>query len=136
MYYGGITGKQKALAKTKFQEDPKCRLFIANAQSGGTGLDGFQLVCDTCAFVEMTQSPADSDQAEDRLLRPKQKNSVTCFYLPANDSVDMDIIEIWDNKREMIDKLVEGKEQSDSKDLLMSLFRKYSNIQKFSDKGL
>lgn len=129
-YYGGTSSKNKILAKEKFIKDPECRMFIANAQSGGTGLDGFQVVCDTCAFVEGTQSPADSDQAEDRLLRPKQKNSVTCYYLPAKDSVDIDIMEIWDNKREMIDKLVEGKEQSESQDLLMRLYRKFSNKQK------
>jgi len=136
LYYGGMSQKNKTAALDKFLEDESCTFFIGNAQSAGTGLDGMQHVCDTTVFIEFTHSPADSDQAEDRVLRPGQKNPVTCFYLPADGTIDMDIMANWDIKREMIDQIVEGKECSSGDDLMQQLFIKYAGPPQKSSRGM
>jgi SWI/SNF-related matrix-associated actin-dependent regulator 1 of chromatin subfamily A len=136
LYYGGMSNPQKVKSFETFLNDPHCIFFVGNAQSAGTGLDGMQHVCNTTVFIEITQSPADSDQAEDRVVRPGQLNPVTCFYLPADNTIDMDIMENWDLKREMIDQIVEGKETSDCDDLLSALFLKYAGPMQNSKAGL
>jgi len=136
MYYGGMSNKKKQAAFKRFLEDPECLFFDANIQSGGTGLDGMQHICDTCCFTEISRSPMESDQAEDRLLRPGQEHNVGSFFLPAAGTVDMDIMESWDIKREMVDQIVEGKEVSDDNDLLLNLFNKYAGAPQKPEGGM
>lgn len=66
-YVGGMNEKQKDEAKRRFMEDDDCRVFIGNIQAAGTGLT--LTVSSTVVFAEMSYSPSDMEQCEDRACR-------------------------------------------------------------------
>jgi SNF2 family DNA or RNA helicase len=62
-----------------FYNNPKIKLFLSTIRAGGVGIN---LVCaDTVVFTDLSWTPADLLQAEDRLLRIGQKNNVNVYYL-------------------------------------------------------
>jgi SNF2 family DNA or RNA helicase len=76
---GDASHTQREKAKDKFLDDPKARVLILQAKSGGFGLDGLQHVCNTCFFVEPTQQPNVFHQAIARLHRTGQRNRVRVY---------------------------------------------------------
>lgn len=121
--YGGMSTNEREDARLKFIEDPKCRVIVANIQAGGVGIDGFQDVCSDVAFAEFSHTPNYHRQAEDRLHRSGQHNSVTSYYLVAPGTVDMDAIEVLDSRAKMLDGVLDGKETATS-DLLTELLER------------
>lgn len=121
--YGGISTQEREDMRQRFIGDPSCRVMVANIQSGGVGIDGFQEVCSDVAFAEFSHTPNYHRQAEDRLHRPGQHNSVTSYYLVAPDTVDMDAVEVLDDRAKMLDGVLDGKEAADI-DLLTELLER------------
>ena len=78
---GAITGASRERAKQKFIQDKSCTMLIANAQSGGVGIDGFQDVCSYIIFAEIYPHPGGFEQAIGRLERSGQTESVNVFLL-------------------------------------------------------
>jgi len=78
---GRVTGKLREEAKKKFISDKKCRVLIANPQSGGVGLDGFQHVCSYVIFADICPHPGDFDQAVARVDRSGQTETPTVYLL-------------------------------------------------------
>lgn len=106
--YGGMSDKEREAAKTKFIGSDDCKVLVANIQSGGVGIDGLQKVCCNCCFVECSVTPADHDQAEDRLCRIGQELPVTCYYLIAPETIDETIVETLDRKASTLAKVIDG----------------------------
>lgn len=106
--YGGMTEKAREMAKEQFVTMDCCKVLVANIQSGGVGIDGLQKVCSSCCFVECSVTPADHDQAEDRLCRIGQELPVTCYYLIAEGTVDEDLVAILDRKANTLSKVIDG----------------------------
>lgn len=121
--YGGMTATEREEARKKFINDPKCRVIVANIQAGGVGIDGFQEVCSDVAFAEFSHTPNFHRQAEDRLHRSGQHNSVTSYYLVAPGTVDMEAIEVLDARAKMLDGVLDGKETA-STDLLTEILER------------
>jgi SWI/SNF-related matrix-associated actin-dependent regulator 1 of chromatin subfamily A len=94
----------------RFQNDPKCRLFIGSIQAAGVGLT--LTASSNVAFLEYPWRPADFDQAVDRTHRIGQKSSVTAWCLIANvdgvKTIDEKIITILQRKRKTVDAIVDG----------------------------
>lgn len=121
--YGGMTPTEREEARTSFINNPKCRVVVANIQAGGVGIDGFQDVCSDVAFAEFSHTPNYHRQAEDRLHRSGQHNSVTSYYLVAPGTIDMDAIEVLDNRAKMLDGVLDGKATATT-DLLTELLER------------
>lgn len=121
--YGGMSNQERESMRQKFISDPSCRVMVANIQSGGVGIDGFQEVCSDVAFAEFSHTPNYHRQAEDRLHRSGQHNSVTSYYLVAPGTVDMDAVEVLDDRAKMLDGVLDGKEAADI-DLLTELLER------------
>lgn len=121
--YGGMSTQEREDMRQRFIGDPSCRVMVANIQSGGVGIDGFQEVCSDVAFAEFSHTPNYHRQAEDRLHRSGQHNSVTSYYLVAPDTVDMDAVEVLDDRAKMLDGVLDGKEAADI-DLLTELLER------------
>jgi SWI/SNF-related matrix-associated actin-dependent regulator 1 of chromatin subfamily A len=121
--YGGMSTADREAARSMFINDPDCRVMVANIQSGGVGIDGFQDVCSDVAFAEFSHTPLYHRQAEDRLHRSGQRSSVTSYYLVAPGTVDMDAVEVLDDRAKMLDGVLDGKEAADI-DLLTELMER------------
>jgi SNF2 family DNA or RNA helicase len=66
------------------------------------------------AFVELDWTPARLEQAEDRLHRIGQRDSVTAWYLIAPDTIDATMAAVIDRKRQVIGAVTDGRVYEDA----------------------
>ena len=90
----------------KFQKDENCQLIVCSLKAGGVGIT--LTAASDVVFLELGWTPADHSQAEDRCHRIGQEDNVMAWYLLANDSIDMDITELINEKRVVVDAATEG----------------------------
>jgi SWI/SNF-related matrix-associated actin-dependent regulator 1 of chromatin subfamily A len=90
----------------RFQNDPECKLLIASLKVLGIGVT--LTAAHHIAFAELGWTPADHDQAEDRLHRIGQKFPVNVYYYIGLDTIEEDIIEIIDTKRKIVSAATDG----------------------------
>lgn len=121
---GSVSSIKRNEAVQAFQNDPKVRLFVGNIQAAGTGLT--LTAASSVAFVELPWTPGELAQAEDRCHRIGQKNTVNIYYLLAKDTIEGDVIELLDEKRLVLDAVLDGQE-SDQSSLFSALIEKYEN---------
>ncbi len=108
MVDGRVTGDKRQAAVDAFQGDPSVRLLLGNIKAAGVGLT-LTAASATC-FVELPWTPGDCDQAEDRVHRIGQAaDSVEAYYLIAADTVEEDIVELLDEKREVVSASLDGR---------------------------
>ena len=105
-YYGGMSNTQKQEAKAKFINGVD--LFVANMQSGGTGLDGLQHVCNTVCVAELGWTSTGFDQAVGRVVRIGQKNEVNVYVPLTKGSIETHIMGIIDKSREITTQILDG----------------------------
>ena len=122
---GGITGDARELQKEMFIADPACRICVANIVAAGVGLDGLQEVACNMAFLEFAPSPEDHRQAEARLYRSGQRRPVFAHYLLADGTLDMELVEIRDQRVSMISAIMDGKETGAGLDFLGELLARH-----------
>jgi len=91
----------------KFQTDINCKLIVCSLKAGGIGIT--LTAASDVAFLELGWTPAEHDQAEDRIHRIGQKDGVTAWYLLAEDSIDEDITDLINEKRIVVDAATEGE---------------------------
>lgn len=91
-----VDGRKSAVQRQKsvdeFIDNPNVRVFIANLQSGGTGVDGLQKVCSRCFIAEVDWVPAQNEQAVARLDRIGQEEIVTAELFVAPGSISEKIL--------------------------------------------
>jgi len=76
----------------KFQTDKKTKLIVLQIRSGGVGITLTE--ASAIAFVELGDTAAEHEQAEDRIHRIGQKaDKIIAYYLIIQNSIDEDIIE-------------------------------------------
>jgi len=122
--YGGSSKKERDESITRFIDDKKVSLFIGNILAAGVGVDGLQKVCSNSCFVEFAKTPADHLQAEDRLHRLGQKDSVSAYYLIAPDTIDEELMETLDEGYKVLEGVLNGREMEEM-DLLTMMLKKY-----------
>jgi len=92
----------------RFQSDARCRLIVCSLKAAGVGIT--LTAASNVAFCELGWTPADHDQAEDRLHRIGQTDSVNCWYLVGKGTIDERIAKLIDEKRAVVDAATEGGE--------------------------
>ena len=116
LIYGGHPNHDKE--RTRFLEDPKCRMLIANPRAGGVGLN-LQSVCRYVIFAEPTSVPGEFKQASERVYRSGQTRVVSMWILKALGTIspkltanmlekERDIVETMRDKQSMLDELLGG----------------------------
>lgn len=94
----------------KFQENESVKAAVLGIRAAGVGLT--LTAASTVIFAEMSWTPGELVQAEDRAHRIGQVSSVNVYYLHAHDTVD-DLI--WDSvqhKLENVGQVLDGKEDT------------------------
>ncbi len=89
----------------RFQNDPKCRLFIGSIQAAGVGIT--LTASSHVVFCELDWVPGNVSQAEDRCHRIGQTDSVLVQHLVFDDSIDARMAEIIVQKQALIDSALD-----------------------------
>ena len=90
----------------RFQEDGGPELCVCSL---GVASHGFTLTAAAnVAFLELDWTPAKHDQAEDRVHRIGQAESVTAWYLLATETIDERIATLLAEKRDVVDSVTDG----------------------------
>lgn len=111
----------------KFQTDGSSRVFIGNMQAAGEGID--LTASSAVAFLEIGWTPSEHDQCEDRAHRIGQQDSVVCFYLVAENTIEDDLCKLIDNKRKTVKQIIDG-ENATPNELLKELMQQYKKHKK------
>ena len=91
----------------KFQKDPDCKLFIGSITAAGVGIT--LTAASHVVFAELDWVPGNVSQAEDRLHRIGQKNSVLVQHLVLEESLDAHMAKVIVKKQEVIEKALDKK---------------------------
>lgn len=119
---GSLNSKQRDDAVQAFQNNPEVKLFVGNIQAAGTGLT--LTAASSVAFLELPWTPGELVQAIDRCHRIGQKDTVNVYYLLANETIEMEIAQLLDSKRGVVDAILDGIEVEETQ-LLSKLIEHY-----------
>ena len=104
--YGGTPASKRQENIDRFQNEAACKLFLANIDSGGTGVDGLQKVCSHVSFMEKSWVPSSNLQAVRRLLRIGQSNKVTVRSFVLEKSTDEYVDSVLVRKMKELSKIL------------------------------
>jgi len=110
---GKTSGPDRQAAVDRFQTDPTCRVFLGNIKAAGVGIT--LTAASTVIFVESDWTPGWMAQAEDRVHRIGQTESVLIQYLVFDDSLDAVLTQMLVAKANVSDKALDR--DVDPKDL-------------------
>lgn len=106
---GGQTDKERQQQIDSFQNG-ETKLMIAGLRAGNVGINLTR--AKYVIFAELDWSPAIHLQAEDRLHRLGQKNTVFAYYLIGNGTLDEHVAKILVDKSYEIDAIMDNKVES------------------------
>ena len=107
----------------KFQTDETCRLMMASLKAGGVGINLTK--SSTVIFIEFGWTPAEHEQAEDRVHRIGQADFVNCYYLFGKDTIDEAILDLIERKRSIAQAVIDGKEPPKSLDNVEEILKTF-----------
>jgi len=103
---GGQSDKERQEGIDRFQNG-ETKLIIAGLRAGNVGINLSR--ARYVIFAELDWSPAIHRQAEDRLHRIGQKNTVFAYYLMGNGTLDDHVADVLVDKRYEIDAIMDEK---------------------------
>jgi SNF2 family DNA or RNA helicase len=106
--YATLTGstRKRGDVVDRFNEDPKCRVFLGSLRAGGTGID---LVAGSVVIhYDRWWNAAKEDQATDRVYRIGQRRAVQVFKLLAENTLEERIAAMIDRKRQLLGDVVQA----------------------------
>lgn len=98
-YYGGTSDDNRQLAIKRFQDDPTCRFFVGNPQTGGMGIT--LTAANTVIYYSNSYNLEHRLQSEDRAHRIGQKNNVVYVDLVCQGTVDEKIVKALRAKKQV-----------------------------------
>lgn len=101
-----MDGEQRQRSVDRFQDNDDVRAIVCSLGAGGVGFT--MTAARSVLFIEQGWTPAVHDQAEDRTHRIGQKNAVTAYYLLGKDTIDGDIYNLIERKREIVSAASDG----------------------------
>jgi non-specific serine/threonine protein kinase len=102
-YLDGRTNNRQERVDT-FQNDPNIPFFLISLKAGGVGLN--LTAADYVIHIDPWWNPAVEMQATDRTHRIGQEKPVFVYKMIVRESVEEKILQLQDNKRELVDQLI------------------------------
>jgi len=112
---GDDSSEDRNRSVEEFQNNPDRKVIILSIKAAGVGLT--LTSASRCLFVELPWHAADTTQCEDRFHRIGQKDSVQCMYMLGKETIDEDIYELIEAKRE-IANTVTGNNENIQKEII------------------
>lgn len=114
---GGQSAEERQAAIDAFQNDERVQVFIGQIRAAGEGLN--LTASSTVVFLELVTNPMVHDQALDRAHRIGQAaSSVNGYYLVAGGTIEVELAEALDAKRQVAEKTVDGIDTPENKQLM------------------
>lgn len=88
--FTGDNANTREAEKAKFIRGD-VQVFLGNMRAGGVGVDGLQEAASLAVMMDEDWDPSINKQAEDRLWRDGQQNSVQVIQMRARDTVDVGV---------------------------------------------
>lgn len=120
---GDDSMEERQKAVDSFQNSPYTNVIICNIASGGVGIT--LTASSRVSFIELPWHPAHADQAEDRAWRIGQKNCVQCTYILGENTIDRDIYDIIEKKRQIVGQVTGAENEIETSvvDDFINLFK-------------
>lgn len=99
----GSTRNREVLVD-RFQNDPRCKVFLMTLKTGGTGLN--LTAADTVFIFDPWWNAAAENQAIDRAHRIGQRNTVMAYKFITQDTIEEKIILLQQKKKELFDSII------------------------------
>ena len=110
---GSIGSKERGELVKKFNEDPLISVFLISLKAGGVGLN--LTSASVVIHFDPWWNPAIENQATDRAHRFGQKNVVEVIKLISKDTIEEKILLLQEDKKELIESLMDEKEMDGKK---------------------
>lgn len=108
---GSTPDEGRVAAMTRFQTEPKCRVFLASITAAGVGIN--LTAASDVAFCELAWNPSDMLQAESRADRIGQTaDRVSVRYLVAADTTDEYLWSLLERKLGTVSELLDGAKRT------------------------
>ncbi len=101
---GRMSKEKRQESVDKFQNNDKIKIFISNIIAGGVGIT--LTAAETVIMNDLSFVPAHHSQAEDRAYRYGQKNTVLVYYPVFENTIEMQIYNILQKKKNIIDQVM------------------------------
>ncbi len=105
---GSTSAKNRVEMVKKFNENDDIKVFLISLKAGGVGLN--LTSASVVIHFDPWWNPAIEDQATDRAHRFGQKNTVKVIKLVAKDTIEEKIVLMQEDKKDLIQSLMDGKE--------------------------
>lgn len=103
---GGMSTKEKNFMELEFEKNKRKKLIICSLIAASTAIT--LTAARTVLKTELGWTPALHDQAEDRVHRISQTRESRIIYLLGRETIDVDMMEIIESKREVVDNTLDG----------------------------
>lgn len=119
---GGVSVAERQNAVDKFQNDPNCRVFVANMTAASEGLT--LTAASDVVFCELGWTPAIHEQCASRCYgRVNDMHGATAWYLLAPETIDEDLYSLLEKKRKIVDSVTDGVDVVDDTSLIGELVK-------------
>ena len=126
---GGVSNDDRMAAVDRFQNDTSCRIFIGNMKAASEGLT--LTAASDVVFCELGWTPAIHEQCVGRCYgRVNDLHGATAWYLLAEKTIDEDIFELLEKKKEIVDAVTDGDDPIESGNVMIDL------LTKLTERGL
>jgi SWI/SNF-related matrix-associated actin-dependent regulator 1 of chromatin subfamily A len=105
---GSTDAEERGEIVRRFQQEDDVRAFVGQTVAAGVAVT--LTAARHVVFCDLEWNPALHRQAMDRVHRKTQTREVEVHFFLAEDTVEEDIAEVLEEKTEMMDQLLEGRE--------------------------
>lgn len=105
---GETSAEERARMVESFQTNPEYKILVCNIQAGGVGIT--LTAASVSLFLEQGWNPGTMSQAEDRIHRIGQAESVFIYYMLGEGTIDRGIWELIEAKRRVVNDAADGFE--------------------------